>query len=81
MDILRIAILDMLRRKKSAPFSPVGVVQQMYPEDWQHFMDDVLLKMMEIYREGLLEVTEDDRPVDLYAAPNDKMMIRNIRKG
>lgn len=80
MDVLRIAILDMLRRKKSAPFSPVEVIRQMYPEDWKYFMDDVLLKMMEIYREGLLEVVENDRPVDPSATPNDRMMIRKMRK-
>jgi len=80
MDILRVAILDLLRRKKSEPFSPAEVVQQMYPEDWRHFMEDVLLQMMELYQEGLLEVTEDDHLVTPNAAPNDRMMIRKRRR-
>ena len=59
MEVLRTAILDMLRRKKTQPFASSEVVQQMYPEDWEQFLDDVNNVSREMQDEGLIRVSFD----------------------
>ncbi|PZX56845.1 uncharacterized protein DUF3253 [Algoriphagus ratkowskyi] len=56
MEVLRSAILDMLRRKKDECFTSSDVVQQMYPEDWEQFLEEVNAEAMELYREGLITI-------------------------
>ncbi|MDG1277245.1 MAG: hypothetical protein P8O16_08195 [Algoriphagus sp.] len=65
MDILRIAILAMLQQKKGIDFSPLEVIQQMYPEDWELFQVDVFLKVKQLYQEGLIEIKSDSEVINL----------------
>lgn len=57
MEVLRTAILDKLRRKMSEPFSLSEVVQQMYPEDWEQFLEEVNRVALELQDEGLINIT------------------------
>ncbi len=56
MDILRVAILSMLRQKRGKEFSPLDVIQMMYPEDWKHFQEEIYEAANELYQEGLIEI-------------------------
>lgn len=56
MEVLRTAILDMLRRKKGRILTSSEVVQRMFPEDWEQFLEDVNRETMELYRQGLLRI-------------------------
>lgn len=64
MDVLRTAILDFCRRRKGKPFSPSEVVRQMFPEDWELFLDEIQAEMIRMYREGLIHVTQNGIPVE-----------------
>jgi hypothetical protein len=64
MEVLRVAILDFCRRRKNNSFCPSEVVRQLYPEDWRHFMPEIRAVMMDMYREGLIRVTQQNKPVD-----------------
>jgi len=59
MEVLRTAILDMLRRKKAEPFSLSEVVQQMYPEDWEQFLEELNRVALELQDEGLISIAYD----------------------
>ena len=59
MEVLRAAILDMLRRKKGGILTSSEVAQRMFPEDWEQFLEDVNRETMELYREGLLRIDWD----------------------
>ncbi|WP_192349848.1 hypothetical protein [Algoriphagus sp. Y33] len=56
MEVLRTAILDMLRRKKGEGFLTSEVVEQMFPEDWEEFLEEVNREAMILYREGLISI-------------------------
>lgn len=56
MEVLRTAILDMLRRKNNSIFNSSEVVKQMYPEDWEQFLPEINSEAMAMHREGLLNV-------------------------
>jgi len=58
MEVLRTAILDMLRLKKGESFNSSEVVRQMYPQDWEQFLEEVNTEIFELYREGLLSIDE-----------------------
>lgn len=78
MDVLRTAILDFCRRRENMPFSPAEVVRQMFPEDWELFMEEIREAMMQLYQEGLILVTLDGIPVDPFSIPKDStLMISN----
>ncbi len=78
MSVLRTAILEMCRRRKEEAFSPSEVVRQLFPQDWQMFMPDVLEEMMHMYREGLIEVSLNGKPVHLETVPEGS--VRIVRK-
>ncbi|MFC5623476.1 DUF3253 domain-containing protein [Algoriphagus winogradskyi] len=61
MEVLRTAILDMLRRKKDDIFSSSEVVKQMYPEDWDQFLPEINKEAMALHREGLLNVCDAEK--------------------
>ncbi|MEP1087853.1 MAG: hypothetical protein ABJ333_17750 [Algoriphagus sp.] len=56
MEVLRTAILDKLGRSRGKSFTSAEIVQQMYPEDWKHFLVDVNLEVLEMHREGLISI-------------------------
>lgn len=58
MEVLRTAILDMLRRKKGENLTSTEVVQQMFPEDWEQFIEDVNKVAKELESDGLINISE-----------------------
>lgn len=58
MEILRTAILEMLRRKKGKIFTSADVVKQLYPEDWQHFLPEINEEARLLSSEGILSIEE-----------------------
>ena len=58
MEVLRTAILDFCHRRKAKSFCPSEVARKIFPEDWALFMPDIHSEMMEMYREGLILVTQ-----------------------
>ncbi|WP_339880698.1 DUF3253 domain-containing protein [uncultured Algoriphagus sp.] len=64
MEVLRSAILDMLRRKKGKTFNSSEVVRQMFPEDWEQFLEDVNDEAKSLSREGLITISTDKSEVD-----------------
>jgi hypothetical protein len=64
MEVLRTAILDMLRRKKDKIFTSSEIVKQMYPEDWEHFLEDVNTEAIALDREGLIKICGDHNDVN-----------------
>lgn len=63
MEVLRTAILDFCRRKKGKDFSPSEVVQQLFPEDWELFIPEILEVVKQMNKEGLIHLTQDGKPV------------------
>lgn len=55
----------MLNQKKGVEFSPLEVIQQMYPEDWKLFQEDVFLTVKQLYQEGLIEIKSDSEFINL----------------
>lgn len=80
MEVLRVAILDFCRRRKENSFCPSEVLRQMYPEDWRMFMPDIQEVMMEMYREGIIQVTQKGVPVDPKQIPSGPVRISAIQK-
>lgn len=64
MEVLRVAILDFCDRRKSKSFCPSEVVRQIFPEDWELFMPEIREEMIQMYREGLIQVTQKGIPID-----------------
>lgn len=62
MEVLRTAILDMLRRKKGEILTSTEVVQRMFPEDWEQFIEDVNKVAQELESEGLINLAESKAP-------------------
>ncbi|RIW14491.1 DUF3253 domain-containing protein [Algoriphagus lacus] len=80
MEVLRTAILDFCRRRKGKAFSPSDVVKQLFPEDWEMFIPEVTEVMMELYREGVIEVTQNGVPIDPQSSPTEYVQIQGISK-
>lgn len=64
VDILRTAILAMLQQKKGVDFSPLEVIRQMYPENWEFFQEDIFHAAQELYQENLIEIRSQNLLVD-----------------
>ncbi|WPR77118.1 hypothetical protein [Algoriphagus sp. NG3] len=58
MEVLRTAILEMLRRKKGKRFTSAEVVKQLYPEDWHHFLPEINEEVRILSDEGILRIEE-----------------------
>lgn len=65
MEVLRTAILDKLRRNNGESISTSEIVKQMYPEDWELFLDDVNLVAIEMCREGMLNIISANQSIGL----------------
>lgn len=78
MEVLRTAILDFCRRRKGKSFCPSEVVRQMYPEDWRLFMPDIQDTMMDMYREGFIQVTQGGEPIDPNHPPKGPVRISSL---
>lgn len=57
MEVLRTAILDFCRRKMGKPFCPTEAVQQMFPEDWELFTEEVIEVAIQMAREEMIELS------------------------
>ena len=80
MEVLRTAILDKLRRKKGKSFSTSEVVQQMYPEDWELFLEDVNTTALELYREGLVSIIDANHPIDSNSIKSNSLQLSSPDK-
>lgn len=80
MEVLRTAILDFCRRRKGKVFSPAEVVQQLFPEDWEMFISEVNEVMMQLYREGIIEVTQNGVPIDTQSSPTASVLVHGVSK-
>ncbi|OYX15098.1 MAG: hypothetical protein B7Z16_13745 [Algoriphagus sp. 32-45-6] len=78
MEVLRTAILDFCRRRKGKSFCPSEVARQMYPEDWSLFMTDIQKVMMEMYREGLIQITQGGELIDPNQPPKGPVRISSL---
>ena len=56
MEVLRTAILDKLQRKNGDTFSTSEIVRQMYPEDWELFLEEINKVAIEMDKECLLTI-------------------------
>ncbi|RAI93798.1 hypothetical protein [Algoriphagus yeomjeoni] len=64
MEVLRTAILDKLQRNKGEIFSTAEVVMQMYPEDWELFLEEVNTTAIALQQEGLVAITSVEEATD-----------------
>jgi hypothetical protein len=74
-NILATAILQMGRMKKGNSFCPSEVVRWIYPQDWSYFMEDVHKAMMELYRQGKIDVIQEGKRVDPSKLPSGPIRI------
>lgn len=74
-SILEQAILEMGRLARGASFAPADVVKWVYPTSWEYFTEDVEEVMMELYREGKIAVTQDDKEIPKDSLPNGPVKI------
>ncbi|WP_339864548.1 DUF3253 domain-containing protein [uncultured Algoriphagus sp.] len=79
MEVLRTAILDMLRRKKESIFSSSEVVKQMYPEDWDQFLPEINKEAMALHREGLLIVCDAEKYTEADLRTEVELKISRIK--
>jgi hypothetical protein len=80
VEVLRTAILDFCRRRKNRTFCPSEVVRQLFPQDWELFMPDIHKEMMQMYREGLIKVTQKGIPIDPSQDPRGQVRISGLAK-
>lgn len=73
MEVLRTAILDTLRQNKGGSFTTAQVVQQMYPEDWKHFLGEVNTVARILSKEGLIAISQVKKSLD--SDPNTSMVL------
>jgi hypothetical protein len=63
MSIFETAIMEMGRQREYKDFAPQEVVQWIFPQNWELFLDDLLEEVMELYRQDKIMVTLEDKPV------------------
>ena len=78
MKVLRTAILEMCRQKKNNPFCPSEVAQRMFPEDCEQFLDEVRSVALEMNREGLILITQNEKSIDPDSQPVGEIRISRI---
>ncbi len=54
MEVLRTAILQMIKQKKGLSFYSQEVIQQLFPEDWEIFLPELKETLFQLESEGLL---------------------------
>jgi hypothetical protein len=57
MNVLRIAILDFCRRKKGKSFYPSEIVRQMFPQDWELFVENLQEELAIMENENLIHLS------------------------
>jgi hypothetical protein len=78
MSIFETAIMEMGRQREYKDFAPQEVVQWIFPQNWELFLDDLLAEVMELYRQDKILVTLEDKPVgkDHFPPKYDKVRIQ-----
>jgi hypothetical protein len=76
LEVLRTAILDFCRTSPSSSFCPTEVLKRMYPEDWSMFLPEIRETMMEMFREGLILVFQNDIPINSEEIPQGPVRIK-----
>jgi hypothetical protein len=77
-SILAQAIMEMGRLSRGASFSPSDVVRWVYPTSWEYFTEDLEEVMMELYREGKIAVTQNDKEIPKDQLPEGQVRITVI---
>ncbi len=72
--------MEMGRLSRGAGFSPSDVVKWVYPTSWEYFTEDVEDTMMELYREGKIAVTQDDKEIPKDRMPEGQVRIMVVAK-
>jgi hypothetical protein len=80
MEVLRTAILDFCRRSKGRYFSPSEVIRQLFPEDWELFIPEIQEVMIQLYHEGLIEISQNGIPIDPKDLPGNDVRIKGSSK-
>ncbi|MFO7826874.1 MAG: DUF3253 domain-containing protein [Cyclobacterium sp.] len=63
-DILVLATMEMAKRKEGSAFAPAEVVRWLYPNDWEHFMEEEMEAVCWLFQQGFLEIRQGGIPVD-----------------
>jgi hypothetical protein len=74
-SILEQAILEMGRLSQGESFAPSDVVKWIYPTSWEYFTEDVEEVMMELYREGKIAVTQNNKEIPKDGLPQGLVRI------
>ncbi|WP_376883479.1 hypothetical protein [Belliella marina] len=74
IPILEIAILEMARVRKGRSFSPVEVLEWIFPQDWVHFLPEIVSETIRMQEEGKISIDSNLSLVGL-----DEKMIGEIR--
>ncbi len=77
VNTLEQAIFEMIRHRNSSSFCPSEVVRWIYPQDWRHFMPDILETMMDMYRDEKILVTQKGIAVDPNFLPKGPVRIKS----
>lgn len=64
MEVLKTAILEFCRRKKKKSFQSDEVIKAIYPQDWEHFRDELRLAALELSREEKIFIIQNRVVVD-----------------
>lgn len=78
MEVLRTAILEMCRQKKNSAFYPSEVAKRMFPEDWPLFLEEVRSVALEMNREGLIQIMQNEKIIDPDSVPIGPIRISRI---
>lgn len=78
MEVLKTAILEMCRQKKNQDFCPSEVVKLMFPEDWEQFNEEVNTKAMEMNREGLIVINQNETVLKADSFPPSTFRISGL---
>lgn len=78
MDILKVAILEKCRQNKSNSFSPLIVIQSMYPVDWKYFSNEVYQKAWELYLLGHVKLVQNGKELSKSSFPKEDFQIAKI---
>jgi len=77
-SILEAAILEMGRTVPGGYFCPEEVVKWIYPQAWEHFLDEVNEAMMHLYREGKIVVTQEGVEIPKDNVPSGSVKIKLV---
>lgn len=57
--ILEVAIIEMCRIRKGDGFLPSEVLKWLFPESWEHFLEDIYIAMANMQKKGEIEVLKN----------------------